>query len=162
MGTEPDVKMSAALSLTIRPMDKIIAVTTPDNAEGRMTLKIVLTLEAPSARDPSRMELGTAKRLSSTERIIVGKIIKANVSAPAHRETPFTQNMIMPNNPNTMDGIPDNVSIKTRRTFTILEPGLVYSTRKIAVAVPIGTATSRDMRIIQPVDINAPCKVTLL
>ena len=50
MGTEPDVKMSAALSLTIRPMDKIIAVTTPDNAEGRMTLKIVLTLEAPRAK----------------------------------------------------------------------------------------------------------------
>ena len=64
--------------------------------------------------------------------MINGKIMIAIVAAPDSRHNPhpkaFTKNNI-PNNPYTIDGIPDNVSAVKRTTSTNLFPRFAYSTK---------------------------------
>ena len=90
--------------------------------------------------------------------IISGRIIIDNVNAPAKIENPqssvFTKNNI-PNNPYTIDGIPESVSVVRRITSTNLFPFPEYSTRKIAEKIPNGTAIKRESIVITIVLISA-------
>ena len=64
----------------------------------------------------------------------------ASVNAPARSENPqwhvLTKNNI-PNNPYTIDGIPDKVSVVSLIISTNLLPFPAYSARKIAEKIPI-------------------------
>jgi len=44
-----------------------------------------------------------------------------------------------PNKPNTMEGIPANVSVVSLITFTSFDPRFAYSTRYMAAAIPTGS-----------------------
>ena len=65
------------------------------------------------------------------------------VSTPANSEFPHLSNntnTINPKRPNTIEGIPANVSVVSLITLTNFEFLFEYSTRYIAAAIPIGTA----------------------
>ena len=85
----------------------------------------------------------------------------ASVNAPASRENPhpnvLTKNNI-PNNPYTMEGIPESVSVVRRITSTNLFPFPAYSTRKIAEKIPNGTAISKESSVMIIVLIKAGIK----
>ena len=83
---EPEVKIRAALSPTIRPTPKITPAKIPGIAEGRITRNTVRSRPAPKPKDPSRKESGTDKRASSVVRKMRGKIIMARVMEPASME----------------------------------------------------------------------------
>ena len=126
-------------------------------------MKIVLTFEAPSASDASRILSDTSRKLSSVERMMVGRMISTIVNAPAKMQRTFkisTKNTI-PKRPKTMDGIPESVSIKRRIHLISLLPFLEYSLRKMAAPIPIGSAISSVMPIVIAVETKADFSVAL-
>lgn len=96
-------------------------------------------------------------------RIISGSIIIARVITPAIMENPQPKeilNIRYPNRPNTMDGMPESVSVVTRIIFTSLLPRLAYSTRYTAAKTPIGTAITRVSAVMIRVFIIAGIMLT--
>ena len=80
--------------------------------------------------------------------------VRAPVSMEYPRPRAFPKNTI-PNRPNMMEGIPDNVSVVNsimRTTF----PGFAYSFRYTAEPMPRGVAISRVMITIYSVFIIFP------
>ena len=61
----------------------------PGMAEGSTTRKMVRSLPAPSAKEPSRKVSGTARNASSVVRMTRGRIMIAIVSMPAIRLNPL-------------------------------------------------------------------------
>ena len=64
------------------------------------------------------------------------------VSAPESIDHPrpnIVTNIMNPNSPNIIDGIPARLSVANLIIFTIF-PGLAYSTKYIAAQIPIGVA----------------------
>ncbi len=98
--TIPIVSSSTADSLTTRPTDKTMEVTMPGIALGKTTLKMVLTLLAPKAKEASRRELGTSLSASSTFLTIVGRIMMERVSPPPRSEYPQPKLMTKTKYPN--------------------------------------------------------------
>ena len=60
-----------------------------------------------------------------------------------------------PNNPYTIDGIPDNVSTVILISLTIFEPFFEYSARYMAEKTPTGTAMTKVHNVINTVLIIA-------
>ena len=63
---------------------------------------------------------------------MVGSTIRVMVSAPLRLHLPIPSSStkkIMPNMPNTIEGMPDRDSVNSRMTLTSLLPGFAYSTR---------------------------------
>ena len=98
----PMVYINGADSLTTLPIDRMTAEMIPGMALGSTTLKMVRSLPAPSASDPSLNASGTDLRLSSVERITVGSSIILIVRLPASidDEPPNSStNVAAPNRP---------------------------------------------------------------
>lgn len=126
-------RSAAAVSPTILPTARMIPAKIPGIADGSTILNTVRSFPAPSPKLPSLKESGTAFNASSVVLMISGRIMIASVNAPASRENPhpnvLTKNSI-PNNPYTMEGIPESVSVVRRITSTNLFPFPAYSTRE--------------------------------
>ena len=84
--TMPMVRISTALSEMTLPTARITAVTIPPEAAGKTMRKMVRTFPAPRAYAPFLKESGTARRLSSVERTMTGRIMMAKVIPPPRRE----------------------------------------------------------------------------
>lgn len=84
----PDTSVIAIASPIALPTPNTIAVTIPDFAAGRITLKIVCILDAPSARDAALYCAGTALSADSLILITVGKIMTASTKTAEIRFAP--------------------------------------------------------------------------
>ena len=141
--------MIAIASPIARPTPKTTAVATPLLAAGRLTLKIVSILVAPSARDASSYSFGTALSAFSDTLMMEGRIIIASTMIAASSDAPEERSnisriagtsTIIPTKPYTTDGIP--ASSSTAVWMIPATFGDAHLERKIAVIKPIGTPTT--------------------
>ena len=77
-----------AVSPDTRPIAKMSPVMMLGNAIGKITLRMVCSLDAPNAKLPVRYELSMAFRASSVVRIITGRIRNPKVNEPAIMKLP--------------------------------------------------------------------------
>ena len=103
------------------------------------------------------MESGTSERDCSTDLIMVGSTISASTMLPASSEYLLMgiTRKIYPNRPNTMEGMPESVSVNSLIIFTNMLFFLEYSFRYIAAPMPSGSAITSASTISMPVDTNA-------
>src|SRR5690606_3049106 len=84
----PHTMITAMVSPTARPIPSTTEAMIPDFAAGMVTLKMVSTLEAPRARDPSLYSFGTARRDVSDMLTMVGRIMADRMTIMAKRLLP--------------------------------------------------------------------------
>ena len=84
----PDTSVIAIASPIALPTPSTTAVTIPDFAAGRTTLKIVCIWDAPRASEAARRESGTALIADSLILITVGRIITASTITAESRFAP--------------------------------------------------------------------------
>ena len=106
----PAQRRTTIVSPITRPKPKRIADTIPDNAQGKMTLKIVCNRLPPSAKEASLKDLGTLFKASSHKVKMVGMAIKAN-NPPAVKA--FKRSLIGKKGTQDKKSIPE----KSRRNF---------------------------------------------
>ena len=155
---EPAVNTSAIVSPTTRPRPKITPEIMPGIAEGRIMTKMVRSLPAPRAYEPSRKESGTARSASSVVRMMSGMIMSVIVRMPLSSEYPQPNSptkKIIPKIPNTTDGMPESVSAATRTILTNTFVDFAYSTIKIAANTPITPAISSERKAMVSVLMSA-------
>ncbi len=117
----------AIVSPRARPTPRMMAATMPDRAAGTVTPTIVCHRVAPSASDPSRYSLGTARMASSAMFVMVGSTITARTTDAEASPKPVLPGMekrlrvrgtntTMPNRPYTTEGMPASNSTAGRTT----------------------------------------------
>ena len=132
-----------------RPTPSTTEAATPLRAAGRITLKLVSSSVAPSAREPSVYSLGTALRAVSDTLIMEGRIITASTRMAASRLSPAFRSKrslmagtstIMPTRPYTTEGMPASRSTAGRTAAASL--GGATRARNTAVRMPTGTPST--------------------
>src|SRR5574337_842534 len=111
--------MKAAASPKTRPDERITPVIIPGTAAGKITCVAVSQRDIPSAKPPSRCEVGIARSDSSTLRVINGKLKTVNAKAPDKTEKPRPNcktKINIPKSPTTIEGSEDNTSMAERTT----------------------------------------------
>ena len=81
--------MSGAVSPIARDSARISPVRMPGIAIGSTWYQIVCHFVAPSAYEPSRIELGTVRSASRVDRMTTGSASSASVAAPASTLRPM-------------------------------------------------------------------------
>jgi hypothetical protein len=137
------------VSPTALPNPSIIAARMPDLAAGRIIVKIISNLFAPSASEACLNSSGTAVMASSERLIIVGNTIIDKSTAPFKvLKILYWLNIFaikgpiktIPKNPITTEGIPANSSTNGFKMF--LRKLGASSEMKIAARMPMGMEIS--------------------
>ena len=117
-------------------------VKIPGSAAGKIILKIVCFLLAPSAKEASRQACGTWFNAASVVLITIGSASTANVSTPESKLTPKPQivtKKVKPKRPKITLGTPERLDTDKRMAPT-MRPDPPYSVRYTAVQTPKGSA----------------------
>ena len=97
--------------------------------KGSSLLARMFYLVAPTAKDASLKDWGTAFTASSVVLTIVGNTMAAKASCPASNDIPkfkYKTRKANPNNPKTIEGVPFRLSMPARINLVIF-PSLAYS-----------------------------------
>ena len=118
----PTVNKKIADSPIILPAARIIALTIPNMALGRIKLKTTWNFSAPSAKAPYLYDEGTARIASLEVSIILGRIQMLIVKQPTKIEgvrPSLMQKMLYPKRPIKSVGVLDKILIKKLINFKI-------------------------------------------
>ena len=154
MAAPPAAMSTTMVSPMARDMPSMMAVPMPDRAAGTTTRTMVSQRVAPSAREASRRERGTARRASSETEQMVGRLMMASTSEALSRLRPVAApstswrmgaSTTMPRKPSTTEG--RAASSSTKGLMTRRAKGGAISARYTAVMTPRGTASSEESTV---------------